>query len=103
MLGKSLRIAPKPKMYILMYIHACGGLLMKKKLFRSGNSLAVRIPARMKIGKAGSEVEIDQRGESVTIWPLRRPLTNLMDRFAAFDPNFMKKGRERGREPARKW
>jgi antitoxin VapB len=76
---------------------------MITKLFRSGNSLAVRIPARMKIGKAGTEVEIDQRGERVTIRPHRRTLANLMDRFAEFDPGFMKKGRERGSEPARIW
>ena len=73
------------------------------KLFRSGNSLAVRIPARMKIGKAGTEVEIDQRGGRLTIRPRRRSLANLMDRFAEFDSGFMKKGRERGTEPARKW
>jgi antitoxin VapB len=76
---------------------------MITKLFRSGNSLAVRIPARMKIGKAGTEVEIDQRGERVTIRPRHRALTGLMERFAAFDSGFMKKGRERGTEPDRKW
>jgi len=76
---------------------------MVTKLFRSGNSLAVRIPAAMKIGKAGTEVEIDQHGQSLTIRLRRRALTNLMERFAAFDSEYMKKGREQGQEPARKW
>jgi antitoxin VapB len=77
--------------------------LVITKLFRSGNSLAVRIPAKMKIGRAGTEVEIDQRGGGLTIRPRRRSLADLMDRFAEFDPGFMKKGRERGVEPTRKW
>jgi antitoxin VapB len=77
--------------------------LVITKLFRSGNSLAVRIPAKMKIGRAGTEVEIDLRGGRLTIRPRRRSLANLMDRFAEFDSGFMKEGRERGAEPARKW
>jgi len=76
---------------------------MVTKLFKSGNSLAVRIPARMKIGKAGTEVEINLKGDHMTIRPCRRNLENLMDRFSAFDSGFMKKGRENGTEPIREW
>jgi antitoxin VapB len=76
---------------------------MVTKMFRSGNSLAVRIPAKMHIGKAGDEVEIDLRNERIVIRPRRRSLKGLMERFAAFDPDFMKQGRERGQEPERKW
>jgi antitoxin VapB len=93
---------PKVYLYVYTYYRKKGGCMITK-LFRSGNSLAVRIPAGMKIGKAGTEVEIAQRGESVTIRPRRRSLVNLMDRFAAFDADFMKKGREQGNEPGREW
>jgi antitoxin VapB len=77
--------------------------MMITKMFRSGNSLAIRIPAKMKIGKAGDEVEIDLRNERIIIRPRRRSIKDLMDRFAAFDRDFMKKGRERGTEPERNW
>lgn len=76
---------------------------MTTKIFRNGNSLAVRIPASIKLGPAGTEVEIDERKEGICIRPASRSLKNVLDRFAAFDRGFMKKGRERGREPERSW
>lgn len=76
---------------------------MVTRVFRSGNSLAVRIPTKMRFAEPGDEVTIEKRGERVTITPRRRSLKGLMDRFAAFDADFMKQGRERGREPDRNW
>jgi antitoxin VapB len=74
---------------------------MVTKVFRSGNSLAVRIPIKMRFAEPGDEVTIEKRGNRVTITPYRRSLKGLMDRFAAFDPDFMKQGRDRGRDPER--
>ena len=69
---------------------------MITKIFRNGNSLAVRIPASIAIGSAGSEVEIIRRGNNVTISPRRRKLSDMTKRFAAFDADFLSDGRERG-------
>ena len=73
------------------------------KIFRSGNSLAVRIPAGMNFGRAGTPVEIVQRADVLEIRPRRRSLKGIMDKFSAFDPDFMAGGREKGHDPERKW
>jgi antitoxin VapB len=74
---------------------------MLTKLFRSGNSLAVRIPAKLHIGKPGDNVEIDLCDGQLIMSPQRRSLKGLMDRFAAFDTDFMKHSRDSGEEPER--
>ncbi len=76
---------------------------MVTKIFRSGNSLAVRIPASIRLGREGTEVEIEQQTGGIRIRPAARSLGNVLERFAAFDKGFMKEGRERGAEPERKW
>ena len=76
---------------------------MVTKIFRNGNSLAVRIPASIKLGREGAEVEVEQHGRGVAIRPVVRNLGKALERFAAFDRGFMKAGRERGAEPDRSW
>jgi antitoxin VapB len=88
---------------VYIYVYTFKEASMITKVFRSGNSLAVRLPAKMHIAKAGEEVSIEKRGNRVMITPHRRSLKGLMDRFAAFDPDFMEQGRERGQEPERRW
>jgi antitoxin VapB len=94
------------KKYIFMYIHLFllyNEVFMVTKVFRSGNSLAVRIPAKLHIGKAGDEVEIALSEGQLIVSPQRRSLKGLMNRFAAFDPDFMKHSRDQGEEPERSW
>lgn len=87
-----------------MYIHIIDDeVSMFTKVFRSGNSLAVRIPAKMRIGKAGDEVEIALCDGQLIVSPQRRSLKGLMNRFAAFDSGFMKHSRDSGAEPERSW
>jgi antitoxin VapB len=86
-----------------MYIHILQEVSMVTKVFRSGNSLAVRIPAKMRIGKAGDAVEIALCDGQLIVSPQRRSLKGLMNRFAAFDQDFMKQPRDEGAEPERTW
>lgn len=76
---------------------------MQTRVFKSGNSFAVRIPKELSFGEAVQDVEIERRGESLVIRPVRqRSLAGLLDKFAAFPPDFMDEGREHHDETERK-
>jgi antitoxin VapB len=76
---------------------------MTTKIFRSGNSLAMRIPASIRLVSEGTEVEIEEKEDYIRIRPAVKSLNNVMKKFAAFDKGFMMNGREKGKEPDRKW
>ena len=62
------------------------------KVFRSGNSQAVRIPREFQFDT--DEVEIERRGDEIV---LRRPLRNLrsaFDALAAMPADFFAEGRQ---------
>jgi len=79
-------------MYIL-YVHISGGGVMATaKVFRSGNSQAVRIPREFQFDT--DEVEIERRGDEII---LRRPVRNLRGAFnalAALPDDFFAEGRQ---------
>ncbi|MYN10384.1 antitoxin [Pseudoduganella aquatica] len=63
------------------------------KLFRNGNSQAVRIPSELAYERTDMELEIERVGEELRIRPARRPLTGVLKKFARFGPDFMSEGR----------
>ena len=63
------------------------------KIFRNGNSQAVRIPAELAYGRTDVEMVIERIGEELRIRPARKSLAGLMERFARFSPDFMANGR----------
>jgi antitoxin VapB len=71
---------------------------VRTRLFRSGNSMAVRIPKALGIEDWGAEVEIERQGDTVVLRPAARPLTGVLRLFAAFGPDFMAEGRPEGIE-----
>ncbi len=74
------------------------------RIFKSGNSLAVRIPKEMTPADLPEEARIEWNGVVWTILPLRRrSLAGLKERFSAFSPDFMAQGRERHEEHERDW
>ena len=64
------------------------------RIFRNGNSQAVRIPAELAYERSDLEVEIDRVGDELRIRPARRTLAGALDRFAGFSADFMAQGRE---------
>ena len=65
------------------------------RIFKSGNSLAVRIPKHMTPANVPDEAEIEWNGVAWIVRPRqRRSLAGLMERFKAFSPGFMTEGRE---------
>lgn len=75
-----------------MYIHAEIDM-HTTKVFRNGNSQAVRIPADLAYERSDIELEIERIGDEIRIRPIRRPLTSVLEKFAKFGPDFMAAGR----------
>ncbi len=72
---------------------------MMTKVFRSGNSQAVRIPKEFRLDT--DKVEILRRGDEIVI---RKPLQNLARAFellASLSSDFMKGGRRQGKAQKR--
>ncbi len=61
------------------------------RVFKSGNSQAVRIPKEFQF--EDEELEILQRGEEVILRKKQENLADVMDLFAALPDDFMEDGR----------
>ena len=74
------------------------------RIFKSGNSLAVRIPKDMMPADVPEDAEIKYSGGVWTIRPIyKRKLTGLAEKFAAFSPGFMSQGREPQEQEGYDW
>ena len=77
---------------------------MLTRIFKSGNSFAVRIPKELAVIEAAQDVEIERSGDALIIRPAKRKsLAGLMDVFASFSPDFMAGGREFHIQTERDW
>ena len=63
------------------------------RLFKNGNSQAVRIPAELAFPTSDMELEIERVGEELRIRPAQRRMGNVMKVLSSFSPNFMSAGR----------
>jgi len=63
------------------------------RVFKNGNSQAVRIPAEMAYERSDIELEIERDGDEIRIRPARRPLSGVLRKFAKFSSDFMADGR----------
>ena len=78
--------------------------ILPTRIFKSGNSLSVRIPKEMVPADVPQEAEIEYKGGVWTIRPIqRRKLTGLAAKFRAFSPGFMANGRSVELEVERDW
>jgi len=68
------------------------------RIFRSGNSQAVRIPKEFQL--EGDEVEIVKRGNALVLRPKRKSWAALINSLQKFTDDFMEKGR--GQPPVQK-
>lgn len=77
---------------------------MLTRIFKSGNSLAVRIPRELAFDSATQEVEIERRGDGLFIRPVEsQTLAGIGDIFAMFSADFMADGREVHEQAERDW
>lgn len=71
------------------------------KVFRSGNSQAVRLPRELRL--EASEVEIIRRGDTLIMRPIQphASLARAFDALADIQGDFFEGGREQGEMPER--
>jgi antitoxin VapB len=63
------------------------------KLFKNGNSQAVRIPAELAYSSLDIELVIEREGDELRIRPARRRIGDVLGKLARFSPDFMRDGR----------
>jgi antitoxin VapB len=63
------------------------------RLFRNGNSQAVRIPAELAYPTHDLELIIERQGDELRIRPARRRMGDVLGKLARFSPDFMAEGR----------
>jgi antitoxin VapB len=61
------------------------------KIFRSGNSQAVRIPKEFQL--EGDDVEIQKKGNSLVLRPKKKSWASLVESLDKFTEDFMANGR----------
>jgi len=77
-----------------MYAYTQGGLeVAHTRIFRNGNSQAVRIPAELAYDRSDLDVEIERVGDELRIRPALRSLDGALARFGQFSDDFMASGR----------
>jgi antitoxin VapB len=75
--------------------------MTQTKLFKNGNSQAVRIPAELAYTSWDIELEIERVGDELRIRPAPRRMGDVLGKLAQFSPNFMSEGRGRNDEGER--
>jgi antitoxin VapB len=77
-----------------MYVYTQGALEMAvTRIFKNGNSQAVRIPAELAYERWDLDVEIERIGDELRIRPARRSLAGALAKFGDFSDDFMAGGR----------
>lgn len=85
-----------------MYAYTHNGANMTiTKVFKNGNSQAVRIPAEFAYDRSDLDVEVERIGDEIRIRPARRSLGQVMSKFAQFSEGFMEQGRGDNQEKER--
>jgi len=77
---------------------------MLTKMFKSGNSFAVRIPKELAFAGETQDVEIERKGDSLLIRPVEtKSLSDIGEVLAMFSADFMAAGREFHEQKERRW
>ena len=78
-------------------------IVKSTRLFRNGNSQAVRIPKALAFDSVDIEVEIERRGDELIVRPASRPLTGLGAALRKLAPHFRGFVREQPIQDERDW
>lgn len=70
-----------------------GPVMVRTKLFKNGNSQAVRIPAELAYAQADTELVIERHGDELRIRPAPRRMGDVLGKFARFSSDFLSAGR----------
>ena len=75
--------------------------MAQTKLFKNGNSQAVRIPAELAYSAWDIELVIEREGDELRIRPAQRRMGDVLATLARFSPDFMAQGRAQDTEDER--
>ena len=75
--------------------------LAKTKLFKNGNSQAVRIPSELAYLSWDIDLVIEREGDELRIRPAQRRMGDVLAKLARFSPDFMAEGRGENAEGER--
>jgi len=67
--------------------------MISTKLFKNGNSQAVRIPAELAYSSWDIDLVIERHGDELRIHPAQRRMGDVLGKLAQFSPDFMSEGR----------
>ena len=73
------------------------------RVFRAGNSQAVRIPRALAFANDVAEVEIERRGNALVITPAKRTMAELLDTLRRLKPDAPRRQRLPIDWPKRDW
>lgn len=68
--------------------------MTQTKLFKNGNSQAVRIPAELAYNSWDIDLVIERHGDELRIRPAQRRMGDVLGKLSRFSPDFMGQGRE---------
>jgi antitoxin VapB len=67
--------------------------MRKTRLFKNGNSQAVRIPAELAYDRTDLMLEIERVGDELRIRPAQKSLKGVLKKFSRFSADFMADGK----------
>jgi len=71
------------------------------KIFKNGNSQAIRIPAELAYNNWDIDLIIERQGDELRIRPAQRRMGDILGKLAQFSSDFMSEGRGRNVEGER--
>jgi antitoxin VapB len=71
------------------------------KIFKNGNSQAIRIPAELAYTSWDIDLVIERQGDELRIRPAQRRMGDVLGKLAQFSSDFMSEGRGRNVEGER--
>ena len=83
-----------PSSWARVYIYIQSeSIMVNTKLFKNGNSQAVRIPAELAYNTWDVDLVIERQGDELRIRPAQRRMGDVLAKLAKFSPDFMAHGR----------
>jgi len=77
---------------------------MRTRVFKSGNSLAVRLPKELGLIDAAQDIDVERVGNTLVLRLVaQETLADIGKVFSQFSPEFMAGGRELHEEQERDW
>ena len=75
--------------------------MLTTKIFKNGNSQALRIPAELAYSAWDMEFVIEREGDELRIRPAPRRIGDVLAKLARFSPDFMAQGRGQNEQAER--